>query len=108
MLSIALRIRLPWWWRPYARAVIFATWLAVMVGLPIKIGRIAEHIKGTIVRHIRVTLASLALIAVTGTALAEPPPGADTNLAPWFHSLRVPDAVPTSGGLTCCTPADYA
>lgn len=48
----------------------------------------------------------LILIATTIPAFAEPPRGADMSLAPWFESLRVPEAVPTSGGLACCSVAD--
>lgn len=93
MLSIALKIRLPWWWRPYARGLIFATWLAAMVTLTKKLTVGA-----------RVAMA-LTLTVLAGTALADPPPGADMSLAPWFHSLRIPEAA-EHGGLTCCSPAD--
>jgi hypothetical protein len=43
----------------------------------------------------------LALLGLAGPARAEPPPGADPALAPWFHSLTQPGT-----GKPCCSLAD--
>lgn len=46
-------------------------------------------------------LAVSALVAVAGTALGRPQPGADMTFAPWFESLRQPGT-----GMSCCSIAD--
>jgi hypothetical protein len=42
-----------------------------------------------------------AALAITATAAAAPPQGADYTLAPWFQSLRQPGT-----GTSCCSVAD--
>ncbi len=49
----------------------------------------------------RLPLLALALLSVTAAARANPPPGADPALAPWFHQLRRP-----GNGYSCCSEAD--
>lgn len=43
----------------------------------------------------------LALLLLISTAQAEPPPGADQSLSPWFRSLKVPKTQ-----TSCCSIAD--
>ena len=48
----------------------------------------------------------LAVLALTlATAHAEPPPGADSALGPFYRSLRVPGDGP-AGGASCCDVSD--
>jgi hypothetical protein len=42
------------------------------------------------------------LMVVSHVAHAAPPPDADMRLAPWFHSLTIPNT-----GSSCCGAADW-
>lgn len=46
----------------------------------------------------------IGCLLTAATALAAPPPGSDTSLAPWFHSLRIPDG--NDQNVTCCDISD--
>jgi hypothetical protein len=57
---------------------------------------------GAVLRISLMSLATLATILMSSkTSTAAPPPDADTSLAPWFHTLRVPGTQ-----VLCCDVSD--